>query len=165
MEEWKTVKTSSTEYFFYLAEQSALRQETPYPHQTLPLWTLPVWPAGKTHTWDTFYQSTWLSLVCIHLHMSRVLVGAAGVGDDVEVALVRLCHYEVINNPSFLGGEEGQRTLKGGGAGRGKRKVNVFLVLVEFLRLLRYTIVLFTLNTCLKWSHRKGSIFCVFISF
>lgn len=43
--------------------------------------------------------------------MSRVLVGAASVGDDVEVTLVCLCHYEVINNPSFLGGEEGQCPL------------------------------------------------------
>lgn len=45
--------------------------------------------------------------------MSRVFVGAAGVGDHVEVTLVGLCHYEVINDSSFLVGEEGQRTLKG----------------------------------------------------
>lgn len=48
-----------------------------------------------------------------HLHMSRVLVGAAGVGDDVEVALVRPGHNEIIDNPSFLSGEEGQRALGG----------------------------------------------------
>lgn len=50
--------------------------------------------------------------------MSRVFVGAASVGDNVEVALVRLCHYEIINNPSFLCGEEGQCTLTGEGAER-----------------------------------------------
>lgn len=46
-----------------------------------------------------------------YLHMSRILVGAARVGDDVEVALVSVCDYEVVNNPSFLIGEEGQGTL------------------------------------------------------
>lgn len=50
--------------------------------------------------------------------MSRVLVGAAGVGDDIEVALVGLCHYEVINDASFLSGEEGQRPLGGEGGER-----------------------------------------------
>lgn len=53
--------------------------------------------------------------------MSRVLVSTAGVGDYVEVALVRLCHNEVINNPTFLISEEGQRAL--GGEAR-KRKGN-----------------------------------------
>ncbi len=56
--------------------------------------------------------------VCINLHMSRVFVSAASVGDDIEVALVCLCHYEVIHNPSFLIGEEGQRTLWGWGGER-----------------------------------------------
>lgn len=45
--------------------------------------------------------------------MSRVFVGTAGVGDHVEVALVGLCHYKVINDPSVLIGEERQRTLRG----------------------------------------------------
>lgn len=45
--------------------------------------------------------------------MSCVFVGAASVGDDVEVALVCLCHNEVIDDPSFLSGEEGQCALSG----------------------------------------------------
>lgn len=52
--------------------------------------------------------------VWIHLHVIWVLVSAASVGDDVEVALVRLCHNEVVHDTSFLIGEEGQRTLEGG---------------------------------------------------
>jgi len=45
--------------------------------------------------------------------MSRVLVGTARIGHNVEVALVCLCHNEVINNSSFLIGKKGQRTLGG----------------------------------------------------
>lgn len=45
--------------------------------------------------------------------MNRVLVSTASIGDNVEVALVRLCHNEVINNPTFLISEEGQRALGG----------------------------------------------------
>lgn len=45
--------------------------------------------------------------------MNRVLVSTAGIGDNVEVALVRLCHNEVINNPTFLISEEGQCALGG----------------------------------------------------
>lgn len=45
--------------------------------------------------------------------MSGILGGAASVGDDVEVALVGFSHYEVVNNSSFLIGEEGQGTLWG----------------------------------------------------
>lgn len=66
------------------------------------------------HTSDTDSSACLHTLsVCIHLHVSRVFVCAASVGDNVEVALVCLCHYEVIVNPSFVIGEEGQRTLKG----------------------------------------------------
>lgn len=43
--------------------------------------------------------------------MSWILVGAARVGDDVEVALVSVGDYEVVDNPSFLIREEGQGTL------------------------------------------------------
>lgn len=49
--------------------------------------------------------------VSTHLHASRVFVGAASVGDDVEIALVRPCHDEVIDYSSFVIGEEGQCTL------------------------------------------------------
>lgn len=48
----------------------------------------------------------------VHLHVSRVFVSAAGVGHDVQVALVRLCHDKVVHDPAFLIGEEGQRTLR-----------------------------------------------------
>lgn len=51
--------------------------------------------------------------IWVHLHVSRVLVSAAGVGDDVEVALIRLRHNEVIHDASLLIGEEGQGTLGG----------------------------------------------------
>lgn len=44
--------------------------------------------------------------------MSWILVGAARVGDDVEVALVSVGDYEVVDNPSFLIREEGQGTLQ-----------------------------------------------------
>lgn len=50
--------------------------------------------------------------------MSGVFVCAASIGDDVKVALVRLCHNEIINNPSFLCGEEGQSTLRDDGVER-----------------------------------------------
>lgn len=51
--------------------------------------------------------------------MSRVLVGTAGVGDDVEVTHVCLCNDEVVDDSSFLIGEEGQRALEGRGGGGG----------------------------------------------
>lgn len=52
---------------------------------------------------------------CVHLHVSRVFVSTAGVGHDVQVGLVRLCHNEVVHNPALLIGEEGQRTLRKSG--------------------------------------------------